>query len=375
MGTDQSITLDIPPLYCPIPSAIHPNHAELRRGTMRWLDRYGFCSDATVEARVRAINGAEFVARLTPGGDLERMQIFSDWAHLSLLFDDLYDSLPRPSAGAALARFAKTAVKVMRTFEAPDANLLDPHDPFTAPLRDLAGRTHRLASPVQMRRMIEAQRIWLSCVCWEIAHQTEGGSPPDLNDYTTLRMGTVGAVASSSWIEILNGSDDIPCHEFDSYRTRAIAEIAGTIVGMDQDLYSWGKDLWHRQHDGTVAVNFVSVIAHDRACSDREAMIHLVRMRDRLMSLFLELRDLALASAGPELTRYLTDLGHYIRGTLDWGLGAERYRTPDGASPHSVRISHTWSSSPSDASPDPIPGIPSIAWWWRTRDTPTTPSP
>ncbi|MEV8318378.1 terpene synthase family protein [Streptomyces sp. NPDC059900] len=361
MNTSEPLLVCIPPLYCPIPAAIHPQHADMQLRALDWMAQFGFCADETSRRRVVAINGAEFVARMTPRGDPERMQVFVDWAHLSLLFDDTYDLLSDSSAGGALAGFAEMAVKLMRTFEAPQASMMPPDSPFSAPLHDLAQRTHRFATPVQLRRMVEAQRTWLSCVAWEIACKTRP-EPPSLNDYVVLRMGTVGGIASSSWIEILNATE-APSHAIDSLPVRALSETAGLIVGMDEDLYSYGKDLWHQQRDGTPLLNIVSIVGHHLACSHEQALAEVVMMRDRLMNLFLTLRNQILRDACPALALYLTDLGHYIRGTADWGMHTDRYRNPDGASPHAVEIVHQWSETPSDTSLKPLP-LPAIRWWW-----------
>ncbi|GAB2809496.1 terpene synthase family protein [Streptomyces daliensis] len=362
MSTGEPIQVRIPPLYCPIPPAIHPQHADMQHRSMEWMTRYGFCSDEPCRVRTASINGAEFVARMTPAGDRERMQVFADWAHLSLLFDDLYDALPDASASTALCDFTGTAVKVMRTFEAPEASLMPDDSPFTAPLRDLARRTHRIATPVQLRRMVEAQRLWLSCVAWEIACKPRAHLL-GLNDYIVLRMGTVGGTATSSWIEILNGTE-APDHEMDSPLVRALAESAGLIVGMDEDLYSYGKDLWHQRHDGTPLLNFVGVTAHELGCTHEKALLEVAAMRNQLMCLFLALRDRALRHAGPALTRYVTDLGHYIRANADWGTSAGRYRNPDGRSPDAVSIRHEWTDDAPDFSGEPLP-LPAIAWWWH----------
>ncbi|MER7918706.1 MULTISPECIES: glutamate dehydrogenase [unclassified Streptomyces] len=355
-----AVTVHIPALYCPIPPAIHPQSRLLQERSVRWLASFGLCRTQEARDQIFGIDAADFVSRLTPEADHERMQVFVDWAHLSLLFDDSYDLLSPVAAHHARAGFAPIAVKIMRTFEAPRSAVLSDTSAFTPALHDLAHRTHAITTPVQLRRMIEAQRIWLTCVAWEIEQKTTP-TPPDLNDYIVLRMGTVGGLASSSWIEILNNTQAAET-DMASPPVRALAEAAGLIVGIDQDLYSYGKDLWHQQHDGTPLLNIVHVLAHAYGYSAEEALTEAVILRNHVMALFLTLRSRILPTADPHLARYVTGLGHYIRGTADWGLHVERYRNPDGHSPNAIQIHHAFTDTPPSDTFAPVP--PGIAWWW-----------
>lgn len=87
-------------------------------------------------------------------------------------------------------------------------------------------------------------------------------------------------------------------------------------------------------------------------------------MRDRVMVLFLRLRDQVLPRASHELETYLIDLGQFVRGHLDWTLSCERYTNLSDDSQAITRLPTTWKQRPADDSLQPV-RVPSIAWWWE----------
>jgi hypothetical protein len=113
-------------------------------------------------------------------------------------------------------------------------------------------------------------------------------------------------------------------------------------------------------------INLIDVIAR---CEDRcnDATQQMIAYRDRLMCLFLRLRDQLIKTASPALRSYLNSLGHGIRSNIDWSLTVPRYNTlyaGDGST-HAARITLASScvDKPTAESLDPLPW-PSIAWWW-----------
>jgi hypothetical protein len=113
--------------------------------------------------------------------------------------------------------------------------------------------------------------------------------------------------------------------------------------------------------------NAVSVLAHDRSLSEREAEREIVGLRDRMMVLFLRTCDSLAAGASKPLLVYLKALRQGIRGNIDWSLRTPRYTRlrPSPAHPKGVQILlHTACVDvPADSSPE-APPLPSIAWWW-----------
>lgn len=82
---------------------------------------------------------------------------------------------------------------------------------------------------------------------------------------------------------------------------------------------------------------------------------------------FLALRDRVLPRASREQHRYLTDLGHGLRGNIEWGLRVPRYLSLNGAAAGPGEVEPPghipWADRPANTGEEPPPLL-SIAWWW-----------
>jgi hypothetical protein len=323
----------------------------------------GLCADERQRRRAMAANGAEFYGRITPQGDLDRLCIAADWIYWAGFFDDT-----RCDEGVSRERwdgFTVLASRLLRMLETMDPRVGE-GDPCLTALHDIAVRFSRVASPVQINRWVEAQRKWLFGVAERRAMAARGATP-GLDAYLTMRLWDAAGAPITSMIEMVNGSE-VPGHEMDAPRVRAVAELAAMIGALDNDRISRFKEV----HGDEGEHNLVNVMMSARRCSPEEALRELVALRDRMMCLFLRLREEALSGASPALRRYLADLGHMIRGHIDWSFTAARYSTlysPEGVPTGSVSLSIGWAPEPSD---DRLtaPPLPSIAWWWGELPAP-----
>ncbi|MBC2878041.1 MULTISPECIES: terpene synthase family protein [Streptomyces] len=358
--------VELPPFYCPIQGAIHPHTDHLRRRSEEWMHGYGFCPDAASLQFVRSFNSADFVGRMAPHGLLDPMQVLTDWCNLGFVIDERFDRIPLARSDRnVLAEAAELAVKLVRTFETPGAGLLTT-SPFGAPLEDLATRMHRMTTPSQRRRIVEGTHLWASALVWEVADHARP-EPPSLNDYTTQRQQTIGGALFTSWIDTLTGVE-VPASEMDHPSVRALTEITGLIVGIDNDLFSYANDLWFHQNQGVTLRNFATVLAAEGGCTTDQALREVTWMRNRLTALFLALRDQLTERhrprAGSALRNYMRHLGYLIRGNLDYYGVTDKYRNPDGRSPDTLlRVAYRFTSKPPDNASEPLP-IPTISWWW-----------
>ncbi|UQA91986.1 terpene synthase family protein [Streptomyces halobius] len=196
-----------------------------------------------------------------------------------------------------------------------------------------------------------------------MGHRTAGITPA-LNDYASMRQHTAAGSATLAWAEIVDG-EEIPGRESDAPAVRALTELAFTTAAWDDDLFSYGKELWFARRERTPSpcrLNLVDILRHEYGHSYEQALREAGQLCDRLTLRFVELRDRVLTRASAPLSAYLDHLSHLIPGNLAWGLAADRYRNPDGRSPDAVTTSgSTTSTPPKDTSPVPIP---SVAWWW-----------
>ncbi|MGI5347430.1 terpene synthase family protein [Streptomyces sp. CA-250714] len=359
MRTADTLVIELPPRYCPLPTARHPDEAVLARRTADWINQFAPGLTPRQQTRMRGNDCPGFYGRIMPRAPADRLQLAVDWCTLMFHVDDVHDEGP---AADRAGRFADLATRLVRVLEAPDARVGRPEDILTPPTRELALRAHQWATPTQIRRCAETHRAWFLAMLWEFGHRA-AQTTPALNDYAHLRQHTAAGAATLVWSEIIDG-EEIPDRELSSPLVRALTELAFTTAAFDDDLFSYGKELWVARAEGTPpsGLGLVEILRRERSCSQREALQVATELCNRLTHRYIELRERAAPRASGPLRAYLDHLDHLLPGNLEWGLNADRYRNPDGRSPGAVVTTGSLTQAPpADTSPPPIP---SITWWW-----------
>ncbi|MGR4853995.1 terpene synthase family protein [Streptomyces sp. LARHCF252] len=354
------VAVDAPPFYCPIESAIHPEAEETERRALAWIDRSGLCRTETERARYAGTRSAHFYARFAPHADPDRLWVAACWVYWGFAFDDARcDEGPLAADPAA---FATMAFSVQRALEVPGR--LHCADPYAAAVHEIGELFRAAAGPVQNRRFQHAHRAWLTGVQWQIGNRATSRMP-DLDDYLSMRLHAAGGGPTYAMLEIANGFD-VPDREMDSPAVRALTEMAMMVASLDNDHHSHIRETSRRQTEQ----NIVNVLMTHHRYSPRRAVDEAVALRDAVLDRFLSLRDRVIPRASSPLRHYLTDLGHGIRGNIEWGLRVPRYLSPDGVAPaQAARIpaqtaNGRWTDTPRTSRLDPR-RLPSIAWWWN----------
>ncbi|MFF7454677.1 glutamate dehydrogenase [Kitasatospora sp. NPDC008115] len=350
--------LDILPFYCPVPPAIHPEVDAVERRAHAWLDRTGLCPTTASRAWTAGTNSAEFYARFAPDADPDRLWIAVCWIYWGFAFDDARcDEGPLAADPAGFAALAGT---VQRALELPGS--LDTDDPYAAALHDIGERFRACAGPVQNRRFQQAHRAWLSGVQWQIGNRA-AGHMPDLDAYLSMRLHSAGGEPTYAMLEIANGID-VPAAEMDSPAVCALTEMAILVAALDNDRHSHAKEAGRGQTDQ----NIFAVLTARHTLAPRQALHEAVALRDAVLDRFLALRDEVSRRAGADLRRYLDDLGHGIRGNIEWGLRVPRYLSlRDAASGPGTTTAPDrlpWAERPLTGTLD-VRRLPTISWWWQ----------
>jgi hypothetical protein len=352
--------VDAPPFYCPIESAVHPEAEETERRALAWLDRSGLYRTETERARYAGTRSADFYARFAPHADPDRLWIAACWVYWGFAFDDARcDEGPLAADPAA---FATMAFSVQRALEVPGR--LPCADPYAAAVHEIGELFRAAAGPVPNRRFQQAHRAWLTGVQWQIGNRALSRMP-GLDDYLGMRLYAAGGGPTYAMLEIANGIH-VPDREMDSPAVRALTEMAMMVASLDNDHHSHLRETGRRQ----TGQNIVNVLMAHHRCSRRRAVDDAVALRDAVLERFLCLREQITPRASGPLRHYLTDLGHGIRGNIEWGLRVPRYLSPDGIAPTGrARLPAQapdghWTDTPRTGRQDPR-RLPSIAWWWN----------
>ncbi|WP_274564180.1 terpene synthase family protein [Streptomyces spiramyceticus] len=337
------------PFYCPVPSVVHPSAQALNDMTVRWMLQQRLDTDDQQRRRLALCDFGGLTASTMSYGQLEPLTLMAKFhAVLFSLDDGVCDE-----AYVTADSLAQETARMMRAIETPAAQSPD-ESPHTAALRVLRLELERYASRQQIRRWTDAMRVYTSGLVLEAAWRRSPGLP-SLNDYVTLWMRAIGMAPSTAMIEIVAGYS-VPDNDLEDPRVRALTEITWTLVSWDNDLYSRNKELLRANDD----LNLIDVLCQELDCDPHRALDEAVAMRDRVMVLFLRLRDQVLKDAGGGLRRYVQGLGQFIRGHLDWASVCPRYSVPTDSV---ARPEGWWKQCPADASLEPLP-LPTIAWWW-----------
>lgn len=359
-GHPSRIGWQFPPFYCPFDAHLHAKAQEIEQRATEWIDAFGIYPDATERAWGLATHSADFSCRIIPFGDVEHVLTFTLWNYWANAIDDWQDSGP---ATTSTADITDHSARLSRALETPGCALLPP-GPLTSALDDLVTRTHDLLTPFQLRRFTEGARDWLIGAGWRTAN-AERGQMPSLNDYTGLGALANGTRFSLTWADAANGIQ-LPPDVLYSAPVQALTDAAGFIVSADNDLFSYNKDddqePWEQ--------NLINVLAQERGGTPREAVAEAVGLRDRVMTLFVQLRAKLAREADEPLRQYLASLEHYVAGSIAWQNLAPRYASPRNRNElpvEGVSFGIELSDTPSVPDTEPPP-VPALSWWWRQLD-------
>ncbi|MBV9652359.1 MAG: hypothetical protein JO296_19780 [Pseudonocardiales bacterium] len=350
--------VEIPPFFCPIDPVMHPHVRDVEQASTQWAIRTGLCRTDAQLARWQGTRSADFYAGMVPHGIVEHLQVAADWVYWGFSFDD--HRCDEGSNATEPTRFVPVVARLLRVLESQDETLCD-QDPYLLGLCDLARRYRQLGTAVQTRRWITAHHLWLFGVIQQNTHRAHGG-PFNIDDYIATRLHDCGGPPTQSMYEFVNGSE-VPGSEMNSPPVRAITELFWLIAALDNDRISRHKEILG-QHD---TYNLIDVIARCQNRCHRDATDQMIAYRDRLMRLFLLLRNQLTKTASAPLRTYLDSLGHGIRSNIDWSLTVPRYNTlyaNDGTTQTAtITLTGSCSDQPAADTLDPLPW-PSVAWWW-----------
>ncbi|MEU8637694.1 hypothetical protein AB0C38_36410 [Amycolatopsis sp. NPDC048633] len=355
----------MPEFYCPIRPAESPYAASAEQDALDWLEKFQIFetpAQGNYFARSRfplfpskALPDAADAVRLSlPGKEVVWLQSF----------DDVHSD-ERPGGALPPHDYITLLSKLTRIIEDPAADVL-PGNRWADALRDLRLAVAENASPVQVDRWIHATTEYFAGLLWEAVNRAEN-RVPTLNDYVAMWLKQSGVYPCIVFTDIACGYE-VSAADWSGPKVRQLREIVSAIIGWDNDLTSYDKEV-HRsaEHGFPLVQNLVSVLQSEFACDADEAVALTGSMRDRAMARFLRLRDEVSAYGNDTVTRYVHGLGQWVRAYLDYSGASPRYMDPDNPDDAAVTnrsltgwtIVNTRKPERSD-----LPSIPCIDSWW-----------
>jgi Terpene synthase family 2, C-terminal metal binding len=342
---DDETTTRLLSFFCPLQSQASPEAQRLQENTLAWARRFDLGEGNAERTDMCAVTGATLATYMTPQARGDLAQALSDYDAWAWAANERVDE------AADTGRFIAELGRWERIMRSP-GSWPETTAPLEASLADAFGRLRRLMSPVQWQRFSLGQGAWLYHMGWEMSLLQRG--PLTVNDYLAMRIGAAGVYAAASYVDTAEGIE-LSEQEWAHPLVRAAAE-AGILVGaFDNDRYSDLRDRNARARKS----NIMRAVAHEHPdWTFRQVVDEVVATRDRIMVLYLTLRQQILADASVDLHRYVTGLDQFISGNIKLAATAARYLLAG------THYQPTLTDKPSDDRLEPLP-IPTIAWWWE----------
>jgi len=349
---------DIPPFYCPVPDAAYDKAEEADAGALAWMFQQGFRKEGDWLAKIKA---GSFTAQCMPFVLDRYAEVITYVMYWGGAWDDDLDVFPKTNKPGPLAAHI---VRLKNVLASPEAEVR-PDEPYVASFRDFWRCIGELASPNQLECLRQGFCTYFDAVIWKCANE-ESDTLPSLGEYLVMRGNDVGG----PWMTALTpigGGYEVAANERQDPRVRAATQAVSLVVGLDNDLISA-----HREKlQGVFPQNIIDILIRDNEYSLAEAVQEAQRIRDRVMCLYLQLRDGVTRTASPGLRRYIHEIAYWVRGHIVWSDYTTRYNSPidplSGDEKSFGGHGAAWADEPADGSLTPL-AIPEIAWWWDQLD-------
>jgi hypothetical protein len=354
----------VPDFYCPIPAKVSAHSDDAERVVVDWLTDFSLAESEAQRLYFARSRFPNFPGRALPSARPDLLPLAGKEVMWLQSFDDVHSD--EPTGGTSVDDFVVLLAKLTRVIEDPDAPLLR-DNPWARALRDLRLSIGKAATPAQTDRWVQAHIDYFQGLLWEAVQRTRGHMP-GVDDYVNMWLKQSGVLPCIVFTDIACGYE-LPADLWADPRVRRLREMVTVIIGWDNDLTSYDKEVHRAVERGLPAVeNLVAVVAAERGCVVDEAVRVVGVMRDRAMRLFVRLRD-DLAAENAELARYAHGLGQWIRAYLDYSGRSPRYTDPTNPDDAmvSARRPEGWRITAVEPPVDEaaLPALPSISSWWE----------
>jgi hypothetical protein len=327
---------------CPIERTADVSGAgQIEEHTLDWFSRFGFGRSGKERELMLACAPGHCACLICPGASAEMLMFSSAYILWGLTFDTLLD---QGDVTQRKQNYAVLAPALLQTLNNP-WHAPQGLPPIILMLRDLRLYLEGRVSGPQIRRWVDSHGFYLTGVAREL-YDAEQGTLPSLNDFLYLRMYTAAGSPGGPLVELCSGPG--PDQEaLETPAIHALADAATTVMALLGDLGSTGKE-------GPLEYNVINVIRQELNCSRAEAVSEALRLCNRVIELFCQLRAQVAPSADAATGAYITGLASLVRGVLDWAATVPRYaRHPASGIPDLAGAPRI----------NPLT-LPSVSWWW-----------
>ena len=343
-------TLHVPELSVPFDVVVNAQTQTMAEMIGHWVSEMGLCPDPRHAAQLGMIS-TSCTACVYPAANGACAQMLSCYVAWGFCIDDMHDSSAHSEQ--ALLGINEQCMRLVTVLEMPDAVRMD-DDPFVRSWADVARSIHNLASASTLGRAVAGFRSYMLGSIQQAA-LLHSKMLPTLSEYLSFRYAS-GAGGTLGHMVELSLEGQVPNAEIESPMGRAAAEIAGTIMLIDNEIFSRKKEMARGEYD----CSLIRVLQNENPqLSLQDAVYTTIAIRNRILEIFIRLKDRLLdGGASPEMHAYLEALGHALAGAIRFFETSSRYMagsTHAADEPQPVAIAKL---------PEP-PYLPDVARWER----------
>ncbi|MEU0249728.1 terpene synthase family protein [Streptomyces sp. NPDC006235] len=339
----------------PMPQISHVP-MDVAASVQAWKESYGFPELSpephySIPGTVLAWCLGRFSTPETSKAVLHGIGCLMEWA---LVIDD--EVLDHAEARSRTSEIIRLVAQITHVLESPGYRVPKNESPLIASVHDAMEQLRAECTPTQVARLTTGVRHILTSGVHKL-HLDE----PNEDEYLALRIHDVGGSTYSALIGLC-GPASIPDEEWNAPAVQALIQCTALIGGVENDVFSYRKE----KAEGQTSPNTVSVLQAARGITFDQAVGAATEIRDRMMLLFLRLRERLMPSASTPLQYLIERLGQFIIVNTEATLCARRYNP---SAPQRIALEDVvktpacWAPSLSTTDTSPLP-YPSISWWW-----------
>ncbi|HYO59587.1 terpene synthase family protein [Archangium sp.] len=314
-------TLQIPAMYSPFSSALHPCSQQVQQESVtRWAHWMGF---EPMDKGYQALQAGQFgllMGRCHPTASLETLSLLTDFTTWLFLWDDLVNQVDESGMSWRPEQLQAMNDRAQRLLlgNAPQAQ----DGPLVRGLWHLLEGLKARMSGQWMHRFTFHLQEYFEATVWQ-ATSLRRGAPPDVDTYTRMRRLTSGMFVMVDLIEVAGGME-VPLQARLEPLLAAMVRCTVNAVAWANDIFSLGKELLHGDRH-----NLVLVLQNKWGLTLEEALREAAVRHDAEVRHFIDCQH-ALPSFGAEVDeavgRYVEGLRCWMRAKLDWSAMNGRYR-------------------------------------------------
>lgn len=309
----------MPAFYSPFPSELHPQVAEVHEHTFGWATRYHLLQREAAIRRFQRVRYAWLTARVYARTGFEELALANDFVTWLFLLDDQFDDSSYGRQSARMKVVVDRLLTVLGIERGEDVQPLE--GPIAEALRDLWERARALTSERWQGRFARHLCDYLDAYIWETGLR-ERAETPELGLYIQKRQDAGAMRLALDYID-LTERVDLPPEIYESTLVQALLLLTNNAVCWQNDIISVEKELAHGDYS-----NLVLVLAKAYNLSLQEGVERanaMITSEVKLLERLAELVPVAFPRNQAGLEKYLACMRAWVRGNLDWSLGAERY--------------------------------------------------